>query len=163
MLRGKGTRGKGMEIVTARLKLIVPDVCARAELARIEALPEVARTLTADARSERSTAGNGPMKTFAVVLRGACPVTVVGGLELAGGTLSYFLSPQVWGLGYAKEAVSAICNEADRKGGGVLCASVIRGNWPSMRVLETNGFKFEGLVGPLEWRSAPYLLLYRRR
>lgn len=163
MLPEQGARGKGMEIVTARLKLIVPDLSARAELARIEALPEVACTLSADAQWERSTAGTRPMTSFAVVLRDTCPVTVVGGLELEGGALSYFLSPQVWGLGYAKEAVSAICNEADRKGGGVLCATVIRGNWPSMRVLESNGFRFEGLVGPLECRSVPYLLLYRRR
>lgn len=151
-----------MEIVTARLKLVIPCRSARAELARIEALPEVARNLCCGDEPAAPDAAEMGVTTFAVALRYAYPLTVVGALELRNGALTYFLSPDVWGRGYAKEAVSAICTEADRRG-GELAATVIRGNWPSMRVLEANGFDFMGLHMSSARRSASYLLAYKRR
>lgn len=152
-----------MELITARLSLVTPDVSQRAALARIESLPEVARTLYYGPQPDNPATDHIGLHTLAIVLRDPGPVAVVGGLALLEGTLTYYLAPDAWGCGYAREAVAAICAEADRRAGGVLAATVMRGNWRSVRVLEANGFDFRGLARSPSSPLAQALLRYARR
>jgi RimJ/RimL family protein N-acetyltransferase len=69
----------------------------------------------------------------------------IGAIGYEASQLSYFVDPEHWGTGVASEAVGAICAALRDNGVDRLYASVVRSNVASQRVLERNGFMFDGL------------------
>jgi [ribosomal protein S5]-alanine N-acetyltransferase len=58
--------------------------------------------------------------------------------------LGYWLADEYWGKGIMTRAVSAILQVAAARGIKKITADVREGNWGSRKVLEKNGFTFEG-------------------
>ena len=61
--------------------------------------------------------------------------------------IGYDVAPAQWDLGYATEAVAALCERALTRGATRLCAGVDADNLASARVLRKNGFERAGFDG----------------
>ena len=62
------------------------------------------------------------------------------------GVIGYYLDPAYWGRGYAYEAVKAVCEEAFSNNYARIQAEVVVGNTASMDLLQSLGFKEEGVL-----------------
>jgi RimJ/RimL family protein N-acetyltransferase len=89
----------------------------------------------------------------------------IGVIRCELGELSYFLDRQMWGQGFAGEALAGFCDFLRQTYGGVqVCAVTTRNNLRSMRLLERHGFRYSGLARQRGSRTASYSrdLLYTR-
>lgn len=74
---------------------------------------------------------------------------VIGAVGFGAGArmeLYYYFDPEVWGQGYAREAVTAAVAEARLRHDAPLIAAMFDGNPASARILETLGLRPEGRV-----------------
>ena len=79
------------------------------------------------------------------VLAGVLGLTPGAGAEQGDLTLGYWLGKDYWGRGLATQAVSSACRWAfEEAGARRVSASVFAWNPASVRVLEKNGFQYEG-------------------
>lgn len=79
------------------------------------------------------------------VLAGVLGLTPGVGAEQGDLTLGYWMGKHFWGRGLATRAVSLACRWAFQKAGARrVSASVFAWNPASVRVLEKNGFQYEG-------------------
>ena len=89
--------------------------------------------------------------------------SVIGAVCLDQGRIGFFIKPELWARGYARDAVSAFCTALAASGVEFVEAVLIRENVASLRVLERAGFRFCGLaprrIGPGTGHTT---LLYRR-
>jgi RimJ/RimL family protein N-acetyltransferase len=71
---------------------------------------------------------------------------IVGWLEISKGNVGYIVDPRYWNSGVASEMVQAVIQYyAPILGLTDLRASILRENTASIRVVEKNGFRFDGI------------------
>ena len=142
---------------TERLQKLLDDEEVARNLKRVpfpyshEAAVEFVRTLTDQKLDLPAMTGLrvGGKSCWAVhhqgELAGMLGLTPGVGAEAGDFNLGYWLGRQYWGQGLASRAVSAACRWAfEQAGARRVSASVFAWNPASIRVLEKNGFQYEG-------------------
>jgi RimJ/RimL family protein N-acetyltransferase len=133
-----------------RLSLVSPGDLKTISMARRD--PQVARTLfepgiSADLEWDLNPRDWMDRGVARVAIREVDSRATIGGVELRGGCISFFIVPWRWRLGYGFEAVDAACRSFPTLlNYPQVRADVLRAHRPSIRILEKVGFESKGTI-----------------